>query len=395
MLFRTLLSAVLLPGPGPPTSLHGADPGRSDEADAGTWPGIRAWSSSSRCTRRTHRVGIYYNTAAVIDAEGSTSASTAAHPHVKGFWRSSTSGRHPGLPVFETAVGKVGVYICYDRHIPEGAGPGLNGAENRPLPSHPARLSEYSAGRAGVPCRRQRLLRRTINRVGIEKEIGDDDFTGRATSAIRGAGRRRRGHRRRGARGPRLDLDLVTRSARPGSSNRDRRRRPRRPRPALTAAADGGPRWSSASPQAGSLDPADDRPGPPARRRLAYGWLFDSHVLWRDPYPAADPHRPGHDDAAAGHLRHEPATREPSVTASTLASSRTLGRRFRLGIGRGDSARRSSQEPTTIASLEEGSRDPGLAEGRPIEYEGATLQLTWSGAIPPRLDRGYGPVALR
>ena len=68
--------------------------------------------------------GIYYNTAAVIDADGSYLGKyRKTHiPHVKGFWEKYYfRPGNMGYPVFETAVGKVGVYICYDRHFPEGA----------------------------------------------------------------------------------------------------------------------------------------------------------------------------------------------------------------------------------------------------------------------------------
>jgi N-carbamoylputrescine amidase len=68
--------------------------------------------------------GIYYNTAAVIDADGKYLGKyRKTHiPHVKGFWEKFYfRPGNMGYPVFETAVGKVGVYICYDRHFPEGA----------------------------------------------------------------------------------------------------------------------------------------------------------------------------------------------------------------------------------------------------------------------------------
>ena len=86
-----LLRALLLPGPGRPVlQLHRAHPRRpDDEADAGPREADRAWSSSCRCTRRTARPsGIYYNTAAVIDADGTYLGKyRKTHiPHVKGFW---------------------------------------------------------------------------------------------------------------------------------------------------------------------------------------------------------------------------------------------------------------------------------------------------------------------
>ena len=76
--------------------------------------------------------GIYYNTAAVIDSDGTYLGKyRKTHiPHVKGFWEKFYfRPGNTGYPVFETAVGKVGVYICYDRHFPEGwRALGLNGA---------------------------------------------------------------------------------------------------------------------------------------------------------------------------------------------------------------------------------------------------------------------------
>jgi probable F420-dependent oxidoreductase len=94
-----------------------------------------------------------------------------------------------------------------------------------------------------------------------------------------------------------------------------------------------------------------------------------------------------------------PATREPSVTASSLAVLQELsGGRFDLGIGRGDSAIRVlGKPPTTMATLEEAVHViRALAEGRPIEHEGATLQLPWSaGHRLPVWIAGYGPVALK
>ncbi|MBI2974399.1 MAG: acyltransferase [Deltaproteobacteria bacterium] len=77
--------------------------------------------------------GVYYNTAAVIDADGKYLGKYRKNhiPQVAGFWEKFYF--KPGnmdYPVFETRYAKVGVYICYDRHFPEGARLlGLNGAE--------------------------------------------------------------------------------------------------------------------------------------------------------------------------------------------------------------------------------------------------------------------------
>jgi N-carbamoylputrescine amidase len=130
--------------------------------------------------------GIYYNTAAVIDADGTYLGKyRKTHiPHVKGFWEKFYfRPGNMGYPVFETAVGKVGVYICYDRHFPEGARAlGLNGAEIVFIPSATSRgLSEY-LWRIEQPSHAvaNGYYVGTINRIGIEKEFGDDDFYGQS-----------------------------------------------------------------------------------------------------------------------------------------------------------------------------------------------------------------------
>jgi probable F420-dependent oxidoreductase len=132
---------------------------------------------------------------------------------------------------------------------------------------------------------------------------------------------------------------------------------------------------------------------------FAYGWLFDSHVLWRDPYPLLTLIARETTTLRLGTCVTNPATREPSVTASSLAVLQEVsGGRFDLGIGRGDSAIRVlGKPPTSMAILEEAVHViRALAEGRPIEYEGATLQLPWSaGHRLPVWIAGYGPVALK
>jgi N-carbamoylputrescine amidase len=93
--------------------------------------------------------GVYYNTAAVIDADGTYLGKYRKNhiPHVApGFWEKFYfRPGNLGYPVFQTAYAKVGVYICYDRHFPEGARElGLAGAEIVMNPSATvAGLSEY------------------------------------------------------------------------------------------------------------------------------------------------------------------------------------------------------------------------------------------------------------
>ena len=132
---------------------------------------------------------------------------------------------------------------------------------------------------------------------------------------------------------------------------------------------------------------------------FSHGWLFDSHVLWRDPYPLLTLMAQATTRLRLGTCVTNPATREPSVTASSLALLDELsGGRMDLGIGRGDSARRVlGKAPTSMKDLElavEVIR--ALVEGRSIEFEGTTLELPWtSGHRLPVWIAGYGPVALR
>ncbi|MGA9772293.1 MAG: nitrilase-related carbon-nitrogen hydrolase [Blastocatellia bacterium] len=93
--------------------------------------------------------GVYYNTAAVIDADGRYLGKYRKNhiPHTApGFWEKFYfKPGNLGYPTFETAFARIGVYICYDRHFPEGARAlGLNGAEIVFNPSATvAGLSEY------------------------------------------------------------------------------------------------------------------------------------------------------------------------------------------------------------------------------------------------------------
>jgi beta-ureidopropionase len=128
--------------------------------------------------------GLLYNTAAVIDADGSYLGKYRKHhiPHVQGFWEKFYfRPGNLGWPVFDTAVGRIGVYICYDRHFPEGwRALGLAGAEivfnpsatSRGLSSYLWQLEQPAAAVANE------YYIGAINRVGVESEYGDDDFYG-------------------------------------------------------------------------------------------------------------------------------------------------------------------------------------------------------------------------
>ena len=129
--------------------------------------------------------GVYYNTAAVIDADGTYLGKYRKQhiPQTKGFWEKFYfKPGNGGYPVFDTAVGKVGVYICYDRHFPEGwRALGLNGAQivfnpsatHRGLSEYIWRVEQPAAAVANI------YYVGAINRVGIEP-LGENDFYGQS-----------------------------------------------------------------------------------------------------------------------------------------------------------------------------------------------------------------------
>ncbi|WP_433018394.1 nitrilase-related carbon-nitrogen hydrolase [Kribbella sp. CA-294648] len=128
--------------------------------------------------------GVLYNTAAVIDADGKYLGKYRKNhiPQVKGFWEKFYfRPGNLGYPVFDTAVGRIGVYICYDRHFPEGwRALGLNGAKivfnpsatHRGLSSYLWQLEQPASAVANE------YFIGAINRVGIESEYGENDFYG-------------------------------------------------------------------------------------------------------------------------------------------------------------------------------------------------------------------------
>lgn len=127
--------------------------------------------------------GLYYNTAFVVDADGSYLGKyRKTHiPQVHGFWEKFYfRPGNLGYPVFQTAVGPIGIYICYDRHFPEGwRALGLAGARIVFNPSATSRsLSQYlwhlEQPAAAVA---NEYFIGAINRVGTEP-LGDDEFYG-------------------------------------------------------------------------------------------------------------------------------------------------------------------------------------------------------------------------
>ena len=123
--------------------------------------------------------GVYYNTAAVIDADGSYLGKyRKMHiPHVApGFWEKFYfRPGNLGYPVFETRVGKVGVYICYDRHFPEGRVPWAERGRDRVQPVGDRRGAVrilVEAGAAG-PRGGESVLRRRDQPAGLRRAVAD------------------------------------------------------------------------------------------------------------------------------------------------------------------------------------------------------------------------------
>jgi beta-ureidopropionase len=127
--------------------------------------------------------GFFYNTAAVIDADGTYLGKyRKTHiPHVNGFWEKFYfRPGNMGYPIFDTMVGRIGVYICYDRHFPEGwRALGLAGAKIVFNPSATSRgLSMYlwNLEQPAAAVANEYFIG-AINRVGKEP-YGDNDFYG-------------------------------------------------------------------------------------------------------------------------------------------------------------------------------------------------------------------------
>jgi beta-ureidopropionase len=133
--------------------------------------------------------GVLYNTVAVLDADGTYLGKYRKHhiPHLPKFWEKFYfRPGNLGWPVFETAIGKVGINICYDRHFPEGWRVlGLGGAQivfnpNATAPGISNKLWEIEQPAAAVA---NGYFVVATNRVGLEdNEFGDEavNFYGRS-----------------------------------------------------------------------------------------------------------------------------------------------------------------------------------------------------------------------
>ncbi len=140
-----------------------------------------------------------------------------------------------------------------------------------------------------------------------------------------------------------------------------------------------------------------------AKRAEAYGfshiWTFDSHILWQEPYVIYSQILAQTKRVIVGPMVTNPATRDWTVTASVYATLNDMfGNRTVCGIGRGDSAVRvTNGKPVGLAEMRESIHViRELAEGRPVDYKGSTIQFPWSkGSTLEVWLAAYGPKMLQ
>jgi probable F420-dependent oxidoreductase len=149
---------------------------------------------------------------------------------------------------------------------------------------------------------------------------------------------------------------------------------------------------------------------PPAWRTVAlakqaeehgfdYVWTFDSHLLWQEPYVIYSQILAETRRVIVGPMVTNPATRDWTVTASVFATLNEMyGNRTVVGIGRGDSAVRVlNGKPTTLKEVREATHViRELANCRPVEHNGSTLQFPWAKTSAVEVwVAAYGPLALK
>lgn len=128
-----------------------------------------------------------------------------------------------------------------------------------------------------------------------------------------------------------------------------------------------------------------------------YGWTFDSHVLWLEPYPLLTLMAMNTKKMKLGTCVTNPATRDLTVTASLFATLDLIsGGRMQLGIGRGDSSRRvMGKKPVSWRELEASVHEfRELTSGREITHDGQPTRLAWATGAAPVWIAGYGPKVL-
>ena len=149
---------------------------------------------------------------------------------------------------------------------------------------------------------------------------------------------------------------------------------------------------------------------PPARRTIQlaelaeahgfdYVWTFDSHLLWQEPYVIYSQILDRTHRVKVGPMVTNPATRDWTVTASLFATLNEMyGNRTVCGMGRGDSAVRvTNGKPSTLKEVREATHViRELANCRPVDYKGTTLQFPWARTSSLEVwVAAYGPLALK
>jgi probable F420-dependent oxidoreductase len=132
---------------------------------------------------------------------------------------------------------------------------------------------------------------------------------------------------------------------------------------------------------------------------FSYAWIFDSHVIWKEPFPLLTLMAANTQRMKLGTCVTNPAVRDVTVSASLFATlNLASGGRMQLGIGRGDSSRRVlGKKPTTLENLEDFVRTfRALNAGQTVDLDGVATHFPWTnGTTPPVWVAGYGPKALR
>jgi probable F420-dependent oxidoreductase len=136
------------------------------------------------------------------------------------------------------------------------------------------------------------------------------------------------------------------------------------------------------------------------RHGFGYAWTYDSHVLWQESIPMLAVAARETSTIKLGHFVTNPATRDPTVLASSYATLHDLSDgRMVMGVGRGDSAVRFiGRQPMKVAEFE---RSLGMIHefmnGREVHWNDKDLQLKWVRPELPQIPvwvAGYGPKAL-
>ena len=130
-----------------------------------------------------------------------------------------------------------------------------------------------------------------------------------------------------------------------------------------------------------------------------YGWTFDSHMLWQEPFVIYAQMLAATERMIVGPMVTNPGTRDWTVIASTFATLNDMsGGRTICGMGRGDSALRYiGKKPRTLATMADSMRViKNLVAGKEVDYDGTPVKIPWieNGWDLPMWAAGYGPKAL-